>query len=502
MIPEEVRADIRRLYYAERWKVGTIAAFHGVHHKTVRLVIESGRMGAVKPRPHRASRLDPYVGFVRDTLGRYPRLRSTRLFQMIVERGYTGSVVQLRRLVVKLRPKPLEEAYLRLTVLPGEQAQVDWACFGTVRVGNCPRALSCFVMVLSWSRALNVLFTLDQSMESFLKGHVQSFEFFGGVPRTLLYDNLKSVVLERWGDAVRFHPRLLELAGHYHFAPRPCGVRRANEKGRVERTIGYLRSSFFAARPFRDIDDLNAQFRVWREEVAHKRMVPGRKDLTVAQALLEERSRLLTLPEHPFETDRVAGVASGKTPYVRFDRNFYSIPHEYLGKPLTLVAGDKLIRILDGEKEIAGHSRSYDSGATIEDPAHVAALVAFKRKATQTKGRDRLAACVPRIQELFEALAQKGEALHHHTSRFNQLLDDYGPEEMKGAVEEAMNRQAYGSASVAHILEVRRRAKGLKPPVRVQLPDNPKVRELRVTPHNLEDYDALANSDPDKPKPR
>src|SRR5262245_16939472 len=95
------------------------------------------------------------------------------------------------------------------------------------------RAGNCFALVLSWSRACYARFALDQTLESFLRGHVEAFAALQGVPRTILYDNLKSVVLERVGDHIRFHPRVLELAGHYHFAPQPCAVARGNEKGYV-----------------------------------------------------------------------------------------------------------------------------------------------------------------------------------------------------------------------------------------------------------------------------
>ena len=136
-------------------------------------------------------------------------------------------------------------------------------------------------MVLGYSRALFALFTLDQTLESFRRGHVAAFEALGGSARTLVYDNLRSAVLDRRGTAIQCHPRLLELAGHYHFAPRPCTPARGNEKGKVERQIQYLRHAFFAARPFRDLDDLNTQFRRWRDDIAHQRRHPEHRDRTV-----------------------------------------------------------------------------------------------------------------------------------------------------------------------------------------------------------------------------
>ena len=262
---------------------------------------------------------------------------------MLRQRGYPGSAVQVRRLVRRLRPEALSRVYRRVVTLAGEQAQVDWGTFGKVRIGRGVRAVSGFVMVLGYSRALYALVTLDQTLESFLRGHVKAFQAIGGVARTLVYDNLRSAVLDRRGTAIQFHPRLLDLAGHYHFAPRPCTPARGNEKGKVERQIQYLRHACFAARPFRDLDDLNAQFRRWRDDVAHQRRHPDLRDRTVAEVLAEEQPRLLSLPAHPFETDLVRAVRSGKTPYIRFDRNSYSIPHTHVRRPLTLVASATLV---------------------------------------------------------------------------------------------------------------------------------------------------------------
>jgi transposase len=197
-------------------------------------------------QPLRACIVDPYIEFIRDTLERHPRLRATRIYAMVRDRGYTGSVVQLRRAVGRLRPQ-IREPFLQLHAFPGEQAQADWAHFGYVMVGRTKRALSCFVVTLSYSRALSLEFFFDQTMENFLRGHVHAFEAWRGQPRVILYDNLKSAVLERRGNQILFHPRL-ELSAHYHFAPRPCQVRAGNQKGRVERAIRYVRDSFWAGR--------------------------------------------------------------------------------------------------------------------------------------------------------------------------------------------------------------------------------------------------------------
>jgi hypothetical protein len=313
----------------------------------------------------------------------------------------------------------------------------------------------------------------------------------------LVYDNLRSAVLERAGTAIRFHPRLLELAGHYHFAPRPCTPGRGNEKGKVERQIQYLRHAFFAARTFVDVDDLNAQFRRWRDEVAHQRPHPEQRDRTVAQVLADEQPRLLPLPAHPFETDVMRAVVSGKTPYVRFDRNSYSIPHTQARRPLTLLASPTTVRVVAGSEEIARHVRSYDTGQVIEQAAHITGLVAATRQDNPSSVRDRLRLAVPAVATLLERLAARGESLRVHTARLLALLDDYGPQELGAAIDRALERDALGAGTIAHILETRRRQRGLRPPIPIALPDRPGVRDLDVTPHRLETYDELTRSDPD-----
>ena len=357
----------------------------GVHPDTVRKAIEAERFHSTQPL--RSSIVDPYVPFLRQTLEQYPDLRATRIYQMIRDRGYSGSVVQLRRSVARLRPHS-REPFLQLHAFPGEQAQVDWAHFGHVMVGRARRALSCFVITLSYSRALYLEFFFDQTMENFLRGHVHAFQAWSGQPRVILYDNLKSAVLERRGNQILFHPRLIELSAHYHFAPRPCQVRAGNQKGRVERAIRYVRDSFWAGRTFTTLAECNRQALLWRDQVAHQRRWPGGDHRTVGEAFAEEQPRLLPPALHSFSTDRIETVCSHKTIYVRFDLNELLHPARSRGQPLTLLASDTSVRILDGSIEIARHIRTYDRHQLVLDPVHQDAVLKIKRKAFHsTPGR-------------------------------------------------------------------------------------------------------------------
>ena len=367
MITPAQRAEIRRLYYGEHWKLGTIAAQLGLHRETVRAAVEH-ESGSVRGGVCRPTALDPYLPFIRDTLAQYPRLRATRIHEMVRQRGYPGSVIQVRRLVRRLRPESTRTVYRRVVTLIGEQAQVDWGSFGKVRIGHGTRAVSGFVMVLGYSRAIAALFTLDQTLESFLRGHVEAFDALGGTARTLVYDNLKRRARPPRHRRPVSTPACSSSPATTTSPPGPARRDAGMRRGKSRRQIQYLRHAFFAARPFRDLDDLNAQFRRWRDDVAHQRRHPEQPDRTVAEVWADEKPRLLPLPAHPFETELVRVVRSGKTPYVRFDRNLYSIPHTHVRKPLTLLASATRVRILDQQTELARHRRSYDTAQTVEDP--------------------------------------------------------------------------------------------------------------------------------------
>src|SRR5436190_4154529 len=480
MIAPQTVAQIRRLFYAEHWKVGTIAAELQLHPDTIKNALRIILPVSRTPVP---GVTEPYAAFIRETLQRHPRLRATRLLEMLRDRGFTGSLHQLRRQVKVLRPVT-REAFFRLTTLPGEQAQVDWASFGSVQIGQARRQLSCFVMTLAYSRAFYLEFFFDQRLENFLQAHVNAFAWFGGSPRNILYDNLKSAVLARHGDQIRFQPRLLEMCGHYPFAALPCQPRRGNEKGRVERAIRYVRESFFAARPFVTLTLLNQQAREWRDRVTLARPWPGDDARVVGEVFAQEKPRLLLLPAHPLETDLMQPIRSGKTIYVRFDLNDYSIPHGYVGRTLTLVASATQVRLLDGATEIARHLRSYDRHQRIDDPTHLAALLEEKRKALGATATGRLAHAVPNIAEFLDAAFQRGESPARQTTQLLLLLDDYGAAALAESVREAIAQNTPRATSVAFILS--RRQRNTRPPLPVDLSRAPHLANLSIPTHNLE----------------
>lgn len=490
MISPETKAEIRRLFYAEHHTVRSIADALGIHHSTVGRAIDKEsfvtRSAVVRDRG-----IDAYLPIVKDVFEQIPTIRATRLIQILSDRGFKGGVGQVRLALRDLRQTKSRRAHLRVTVFPGEQGQCDWAHFGTLVVGKAKRKLSCFVMVLSYSRHLYGIFTFDQTLESFLRGHVLAFKEFGGVPRVILYDNLKAAVLERFGRAVRFNPSLLELAGHYHFRAEPCNPARGNEKGRVERAIGYIRTSFFPGRRFKDLDDANSQLGDWLRKIANVRPWPQDRERTVTEAFGEDRERLLALPEHHADPWHVKPAKSDKTCYIRFDLNDYSVPPEFCGRRLTLAASDCEVRLLDGQAEVARHERSYDRGKVISAPSHAETLLAQRLAAMPSRRRDTLVAQIPAAKELLEMLVARGEGIHSHLRRLYDLIAQYGEKEVAAAITEAAQRGTPRSESVAHILSRDESKRRSLPSIPLHLPDRPAVRDLVIKSHDLDQYDNL-----------
>lgn len=489
MIGKDTEAEVMRLYHAEKWPVGTIAVQLGLHHTTVQRVL--GQAGVdlkvVAPRP---SKVDPFVPFLREQLAKYPALRASRLFVMLKERGYSGGPDHLRRVIGRLRPKKPAEAFQRLRTLPGEQAQVDWAHFGKLPVGRALRPLWAFVMVLSYSRRIFLRFYPGLAMPLFVRGHVEAFAEFGGVPRVLLYDNLKSAVVERRGDVIRFHPTMLALSARYRFEPRPVAVARGNEKGRVERAIRYIRDAFFAARTYADLGDLNRQAAEWTATAALDRSWVEDRARTVRQAYDDERSLLLPLPDDPFPAHERVEVEAGKTPYVRFDLNDYSIPHDRTGRTLVVLADLDHVRIADGKELIATHVRSWDRGQQIEQAEHLQRLADEKRRAREHRGLDRLTRAARSSPAFLRIIAARGENVGSTIARLLQLLDSAGAAELEEALVEVLERDTVHVGAVRQVLDRRRSELRLPPPVAIPL-SQAQHRDLVVTPHSLTTYDAL-----------
>ena len=342
-------------------------------------------------------------------------------------------------------------------------------------------------MVLAYSRALWAELVFELTADSLCRSLVRGTTWMQGSARQWLLDNPKAVVLERHGDAARFHPDLLDVASHYHVQPRLCAVGKGNQKGRVERAVRYLRERFFAGRRIADLATGNRELARFLEDIALPRPHPVFQDRSVAEVLAEERPQLLPLPAAPPTTDRVLSVAADKTASVRFDTNLYSVPPAAASKTLTLVVNDAQVRILDGSLEVAQHPRCWGRRQVIERPEHRAEILRLKRAAQELKGRDRLRALIPSIDTLYARWIEAGRSLRHTTAFANRLLDLYGEAIFTHAVTEILARGLHDPGALAQLCEQQRRSRSRPVPVEIALPSHALDRD--VIPHNLEDYD-------------
>jgi len=487
-ITPEMRSEMRRLVLREHWAIETVARRFGVHHSVVRRSMCDDAPDTLQAQP---SALDPFKTFVVQRLAELPELSCVRLFADLREKGYQGGIAILRRYVAKVRTPRPRKAYLRVETEPGEQAQVDWGSFGYLRSGASQRPLSVFSMVLSWSRAIFIDFSLDQRMDTFLRMHRRALEFFGGVPKRILYDNLKSVVLHHVGSTVQFNPRFLEFAGHYLFEVTAAPVRYPEAKGRVESSIKYIRQSFFYGRAFSSLSDLRAQAAAWRDQTANQRLHATTRERP-AERLLVERARLHALPERPFDTDLVLfPLIVSKDARVRLDANSYSVPPEYVGKTVLLRADDHTVRVLCDGKEIASHNRCWDRRRHIEDPAHIEKLLARRKSAQGPKHKDYIASLSPECRVYLQEIARRRIDLQNEVRRLQRLVALYGETEVAQGMAKALAHRTFGSRYVRLLIDQARFARGLGEPMDPIVTGNPMADAIVVEPHALETYDAL-----------
>jgi transposase len=340
--------------------VSAIAQRTGLDRKTVRKYIERGGVPPkYAPRPDRVSLIAPYEAYVHERLAAWPQLSGTRLLREIRELGYAGSYTGVKRLLRRIRPPRSPSFELRFETAAGHQAQVDFAEF-RVRFTSEPgleRKVWLFSMVLGHSRYLWAQFVLHQDLPTLLRCHMQALEHFGGSPREILYDRMKTAVLGQ-PDAARgvvYNAKLLALGSHYGFVPRACQPYRAKTKGKVERPFRYIRADFFLARSFADLDDMNAQLRHWLGEVANVRR-HGSTDRIVLEHFFQEQMALQPLPAARMDVVLDVQRRLSRDGCVSVGGNYYSVPDGTRARVVEVHSTAEHVRILEDGQTIAVHT--------------------------------------------------------------------------------------------------------------------------------------------------
>lgn len=278
------------------------------------------------PRPPVPTKLDPYKAIIQERLREFPELTAVRLLEEIGAAGYPGGYTQLKEYVRKVRPRPTAEPIVRFETEPGIQGQVDFAHF------RFPWGRRyALLVVLGYSRLLWLRFFRRQDMQTLIRGLEAAFEYFGGVPRELLFDQMKSVIvrdLRGEGGQLIENAEFLRFSAHWGFRPRACRPYRAQTKGKVERPIGYVRQGFTYGRSFAGDADLNAQAEWWLGTVANVRTHGTTDERPIDRFERDERDVLLPLAHRPYhslalpiqpEPEKVRRLPSGSVPTVTIE---------------------------------------------------------------------------------------------------------------------------------------------------------------------------------------
>jgi transposase len=485
--------QIRSLHQEQKLRAGQIAAQLQLDQKTVRHWL--GHDYHQAPRPNRTSKLDPYKPRIKAWLEAHD-LSAQQILQRLREEGLQIGYTVLREYVRRVRPKPVK-AFLSLHFCPGECLQVDWGSWGLIPIGSTRRRLSFFVAVLCYSRMLYVEFTLGQSQEHFLSCHENAFRFFKGVPESVMVDNCKTAVLSHpLGQPAQFNPRYLDFANHHGFKIRACGVRRANEKGRVENAVKFVQGNFLRGLELPPWAALNPATRHWLETIANVRL-HGHTHQTPLTLFEVEQSKLKPLSALPYDVATVRPLPVNSRFRVIFETNRYSVPAHLAGTTLVVKTYPERLLFHHQNQCVAEHPRSYDRHRDFEHPDHVQPLLAQRQKAREQQQVHRFLSLCPQAPDYYEQLQQRRLNARHHVQKILALVEIYGADRVTRALQDAHQYQAYSCEYVANILEQRQRP--LPEPGALHLTRASDLLELDLPEPDLSVYAARDNSSTNPP---
>ena len=356
----------------------------------------------------------------------------------------------------RIRPRH-QPAFLQLAFAPGECAQVDGGSFGSVALGQTQRRLSCFVMVLCYSRLMEVECTVSQTMEHCLACHPHAFEACGGVPPNVMVDPLKSALLGRLlGQEPMLNPKYVDFADHMGFTLAPCQVGKGNEKGRVANGVGYVKKNFLAGLDLPPFSALNPAVKQWLDTGANGR-IHGETRQPPLDLWQKEKAYLRPLPPHPFDIATVSQGRVSKQFRITVETNRYCVPAPLAGQVLTLKTYPDRLCLYPGDNRVARHRRSDDRHGDLEDPDHPKPLLEQRQKARDPQLFMRFLALCPEAETYDLNLPERHLKAPHHGRKIGALSDIYGQEPVARALSDALHSQAFASDYIANLLEQRTR---------------------------------------------
>lgn len=486
---------IRRLHRVQGWSERRIAREFGFARMTVRKYLAQEDAAAPRYRlsqPRARPVLDPVLPLIRrwfeEDEQQPPKQRrtATRMWEQLRdEYGFAGSEPSVRRVVRELK-RGRRPVFVPLAFEPGERGEVDW---GTAKVvlGGRVVDVHLFVARLRYSGMPFVAAFPCERQEAFFEGHRLAFEYWGGVPKSVVYDNLATAVLRVLEGRGRVEREaFVGLRMHYLYEAVFCNPASGNEKGSVENLVGTLRRRYLSPMPeFASFGELNAHLLECCGEEGRQ----TREGRTVAARLELERPHLLPLPAHPFGCARAVPVKATSTAEVLFETNRYSVPVDRAYRALTLKAGVDRIRVYDGVEPVAEHERCYARGRRVSDWRHYVPLLARKPGAVPFAAALRNGDLAPVYERFRKGLCERGADGNREFVRVLELCVEHPVGLVTGAVERAVGYGAYSAAAVEQLL-----AQQLAPSVEhraLDLSGRPELAALTVPAVSASPYNAL-----------
>ena len=389
MLNVEIIRKVRQAYFRDGKKIREVTRELDLSRNTVRAIIRSGKTDQDYERiEQRRPKLGSFIELLNEWLKEdrekpvHHRRTSQILFEQLQREGYTGGYDAVRRYVIPWRKADgtaLVKAFIPLEYDPGDAFQFDWS-YEKVELGGVPMEIKIAHFRLCHSRKPFCVAYTRETLEMVLDAHIRAFEFFGGVCRRGIYDNLKAVVTKvLLGKDRVFNRRFQNLASHYLFDLVACTPAAGWEKGQVENQVGVVRNRFFAKRRrFASLEELNEWLEGECRNLAALAKHPELKDKTVDQVFADEKSKLMALPVSPFDGYQESAVRVSPQLLVSFDRNRYSVNAMAVGKTVSLRAyADRIIMVMNGTV-VAIHRRHLGRDKVIYDPWHYLAVLEKK----------------------------------------------------------------------------------------------------------------------------
>jgi len=370
MLEVEQWAEIRRLHRVEHLSIRAMARRLGLSRNTVRSALRTTNPPHYDRAPE-PSCVDPFRNCIAEILAEFPEISAVRIREILQPDGYTGGLSILRDYLRTVRPRPAQ-AFQRTEYRPGEIGQLDWARMPGPIPSPTGALLPVWALILTlgYSRLLSVVFSFGTKLPDFLRAHAQLLAFVGGVPHTLVYDNLSSVVVQHQGREVIFNPQFLVFAERYGFRPYACTPGQPHEKGLVERPIGYLKGNFWAGRHFIGLEDLQAQADLWRDATANVRIHSTLHERP-SDRFAREKAALLPLPSEVWIPPDVRFARVTSQGFIQVDTNQYSVPAILARQQVSVHLNATSVVIYHQHQMVACHPRCWGRHGLIQDPAHL-----------------------------------------------------------------------------------------------------------------------------------